>query len=210
MEEKGKPAFAFDDVVYTKDAKYRATGDSIVKEHDLSEQGFERIMQRNFVPDDNYTSYNSSARKHWDGFKSRQEAEKVAGESARKLQQETEQAAYVRSSEHRQRIEEEYKGSKFKKETIQAPASGGKTIEISGQAINGLIVHKLPGGKYAITHAKSGSSLGLSYSNQALAKIAAHRLSKVADWTQPKENLDLPTLVKKVSAIHTDPYSEFP
>jgi hypothetical protein len=135
----------------------------------------------------------------------RQEADRKAKESEAARQQQ--------EAERRAQIDLEFMAAKFKKTRFTMHITDGEPQEVEGWGIGGLVVHKVGEGKYAkctVSHIASGKSLGLQYVTQGEARLAAHRLSKEADWTKPAEEVVKDrSLAGKIGALRISPEGKF-
>lgn len=84
--------------------------------------------------------------------------------------------------------------------TIKTRA-GDKEVEATGvRAVPGLVVNRLEGGGWGVTHKASGYLVhGGSFKTKDEARDAARSLAGAADWTQPADRLgDMAELGRKV------------
>jgi hypothetical protein len=135
---------------------------------------------------------------------------KAASEAAYKADQER----YQLEAERRAALEAEYATAKFHKATVKlAMRKDLDPQTVNGWAIGGLIVHKRPEGgqrPYRVSHIVSGMALGLDYATQREARMAAWRLSRVADWSQDGKAITRDKgLGAKVAALRMDALAEF-
>ena len=119
---------------------------------------------------------------------------------------EAEEHARTEDQRRRDTIDEAFEAAVFKTITINVSLKPGRDGEavapvvVRGPSIVGLVVHRtlVPSGesralaprgdRFQITHAATGRNLSLVFACQRDAKIAAYRLSLLADWsTTPKD-----------------------
>lgn len=200
--EKGKPAFVVGDEVYILSGKYRLQQETIsgkgrlhlVRDHDLSREGFERGLEQmaNLTGNepDKWASYNAKAKEYADKLIADREAREAERHAAEEKERKAREEEYQKRQANRAQIDKDFAEATFKQGKTVLPMADGQKIEAKGPSIGGLVVHKNStpvkyGGGYDISHIESGLRISPKpFETQEMAKVVAMRLARLGDWTR--------------------------
>ena len=224
-ERGGHPAFFDGTYYYDRSGKYEPLEEAgnvrFTRLHDLTEGGLIRAFDADPDALRKYYSYNRAAEKLAEQARTEELAKQEARGAEEEQKREESRQAESRFQEHRAGVEQDFQGVKFTRGTVKLDSKTGEGPTITGPSIGGLIVHKTSygndrfGNTYDVSHAASGLKALGGFSTQREAKIAAWRLSRLADFTRSAEELNQefsrnPQISKAARSLSENAYAEFP
>lgn len=215
-QERGRPVFTVGDEIYSlaDRAKYsiNAQGE-LLKIHDISPEGFDRLLERYFQPDHEAIDYNQAAKERFDTITAEKTEQRrrmeIADAKAREEQQQREQ----KYAEDKQRAREFYDDidarikteMKGKQEMVDLSGDPNKEKLRKVTVYGDFGIHREGPGEWTISHMPTKARVA-NFQSQEQAKRAVYRLKTETtgwDFTDPKQmpkelSKTVPPILKEV------------
>lgn len=180
---KGAPAVVAGDECCTPGYMYRIQDGSINPEHPLSVSGFNRYLTQYWDPE--WTSFNAAAQERYAALALEREQARQRAEEEQARKRAEEEAHWATKAARKRAIDEQAQAVRFKRTTADVGLTTGDTVQVTGLAYRGVLVHRsIRGYHWTLTQASTGLGTLLQFHSQRAAKTAAVRLGDLGDWSQ--------------------------